>query len=108
MYLYGQVSQSLACNSLHSVEQRCARWLLMTHDRVGGDELLLTHEVLAQMLAVRRAGVSVAAHAMRRRGLIRYSRGRVTILDRTGLERAACECYGIVQGHRDRLLGALD
>jgi CRP-like cAMP-binding protein len=88
------------------VEQRCARWLLMTHDRVEGDEFLLTHEVLAQMLAVRRAGVSVAADALRERGLIRYARGKVAVADRAGLEAAACECYAVVRGHRERLLGA--
>ena len=105
VYFIAQVSQSLACNSLHALEQRCARWLLMTHDRVDGDEFALTHEVLAQMLAVRRAGVSVAADALRARGLIQYSRGKVTVTDRVGLEDAACECYGIVQGHHERLLG---
>ena len=106
VYFLAQVSQSLACNSLHPIEKRCARWLLMTHDRVGGDTFELTHEVLAQMLAVRRAGVSGAAHALRRRGLIGYSRGKVTVTDRAGLEAAACECYGIVRDHRARLLGA--
>ena len=108
VYLLAQVSQSLACNSLHGLEQRCARWLLMTHDRVGGDEFQLTHEVLAQMLAVRRAGVTVAAGALMRAGLIRYSRGRVSVVDRAGLEASACECYGIVRQHRDRLLGAFE
>jgi CRP-like cAMP-binding protein len=103
-----QVSQSLACNSLHSVDQRCARWLLMTDDRVAGDEFLLTHEVLAQMLAVRRAGVSEAAAALQRAGLIRYSRGRVTVVDRAGLERTSCECYGIIRAQRDRLLGPIE
>lgn len=105
VYFIAQVSQSLACNSLHPIEKRCARWLLMTHDRVGSDTFELTHEVLAQMLAVRRAGVSGAANALRRRGLIEYSRGKVSVTDRAGLEAAACECYGIVRGHRDRLLG---
>jgi CRP-like cAMP-binding protein len=107
VYLAGQTAQSLACNSLHPVERRCARWLLMTHDRVDGDEFALTHEVLAQMLAVRRAGVSVAADALRARGVIDYRRGRMTVLDRARLEAAACECYGVVRGHRDRLLGSL-
>jgi CRP-like cAMP-binding protein len=106
VYFFAQVSQSLACNSLHAIEQRCARWLLMTHDRVPGDEFLLTHDILAQMLAVRRASVSQAADALRARGFIQYTRGRVTVSDRAGLEGAACECYGIVRGHRDRLLGA--
>jgi CRP-like cAMP-binding protein len=104
--LLDEVQQAVACNSLHTVEQRCARWLLQTHDRVGGDELLLTHEVLAQMLAVRRAGVTVAAGALQKAGLITYSRGRVRILDRAGLEAAACECYAVVRAHVGRLLGA--
>jgi CRP-like cAMP-binding protein len=107
VYFLAQMSQSLACNSAHTVEQRCARWLLMTHDRVPGDQFVLTHEVLAQMLAVRRAGVSVAADAMRTRGLIQYSRGRITITDRAGLEAAACECYGMVRQQRDAIVGPL-
>ena len=107
VYFLAQMSQSLACNSAHTVEQRCARWLLMTHDRVPGDQFVLTHEVLAQMLAVRRAGVSVAADAMRTRGLIQYSRGRITVTDRAGLEAMACECYGIVRRQRDALVGPM-
>ena len=101
-----QVSQSLACNSLHSVDQRCARWLLMTDDRVAGSEFLLNHEVLAQMLAVRRAGVSEAAGALQRAGLIRYARGRVTVVNRAGLEAASCECYGVIRAQRQQLLGS--
>jgi len=101
-----QVSQSLACNSLHSVDQRCARWLLMTDDSVAGRQFVLTHQVLAQMLAVRRAGVSEAASALQRAGLIRYSRGRVTVVDRAGLEAASCECYGTIRAQRRQLLGA--
>jgi CRP-like cAMP-binding protein len=108
VYFLAQVSQSLACNATHTVEQRCARWLLMTHDRVPGDQFVLTHEVLAQMLAVRRAGVSVAADALRSRGLIQYSRGRVTITDRTGLEGASCECYAYVRAQREALVGQLE
>jgi CRP-like cAMP-binding protein len=107
VYVVSQVSQSLACNSLHPLEQRCARWLLTTHDRVGGDQFALTHEVLSQMLAVRRAGVTEAAGALQRAGLIIYRRGKVSVVDRAGLERAACECYGIVRDHHDRLLGSL-
>jgi CRP-like cAMP-binding protein len=103
--VFEQTSQSLACNSLHSIEQRCARWLLMTHDRVDGDEFILTHEILAQMLAVRRAGVTEAAGALQRAGVISYTRGRITIRDRAGLERFACECYGAVRDQFDRLLG---
>ena len=103
--LLDEVQQAVACNSLHTVEERCARWLLKTHDRVGGDEFLLTHEVLAQMLAVRRAGVTVAAGALQKAGLITYHRGHVRVLDRAGLETAACECYATVRAHAARLLG---
>lgn len=107
LYFLTQVSQSLACNSRHRVEQRCARWLLMSHDRVPGDQFVLTHEVLAQMLAVRRTGVTVAAGALQDAGYIRYRRGRITVVDRPGLEGAACECYAVVREQRDRLLGTL-
>lgn len=101
-----QVAQTAACNRAHDIEERCARWMCMTHDRVGGaDTFELTHEVLAQMLGVRRAGVTVAAGILQKAGFIRYSRGLVTVLDRSGLEAAACECYGIVRAHFDRLLG---
>lgn len=106
-YFLSQVAQSLTCNSMHPVEQRCARWMLMTQDRVGGDTFQLTHEVLSQMLAVRRAGVTESAVALQRAGHIKYSRGIVRVLDRAGLEGAACECYGVVRAHRDRLLGPL-
>lgn len=105
VYFLAQASQSLACNSVHRLEQRAARWLLMTHDRVPGDEFVLTQEILAQMLAVRRSGISVAAAALQDAGIIRYSRGRVTVLDRARLEQASCECYAAVREHRDRILG---
>jgi CRP-like cAMP-binding protein len=100
---FNQVAQSAACNQFHSLSQRCCRWLLMTHDRMNADEFLLTQEFLAMMLGVQRSGVSVAAGALRRAGLIRYSRGVVTIVDRTGLERKSCECYGIARMEFDRL-----
>jgi len=101
-----QVAQTAACNASHPVEERCARWLLMTHDRVNqAPSFRLTHQFLAVMLAVRRAGVSVAAGTLQRAGLIRYSRGQVTVLDRDGLEQACCECYGIVRREFDRLVG---
>ena len=100
-----QVSQGVICNSLHSVQQRCARWLLMTHDRVGVDEFGLTHEFLASMLAVRRASVTDVEAELRRAGLISASRGKVRIVDRTGLEAVSCECYRAVQAEYDRLLG---
>jgi CRP-like cAMP-binding protein len=100
-----QVAQTAACNRLHHLEARCARWLLMTHDRVGRvTTVALTQEYLAVMLGVRRAGVSVAAGALQDAGLIRYRRGGIRVLDREGLEAAACECYGIVHRQFDRLL----
>jgi CRP-like cAMP-binding protein len=100
-----QVAQSTACNRLHSAEQRLARWLLICRDRVGRDELPITQETMAVMLAVRRATVTEAAGALQRRGVIRYRRGVVVIVDRPGLEAATCECYGIVREEFDRLLG---
>ena len=106
--LYEQTAQSVACNSRHCVEERCARWLLMTHDRVGGDAFDLTQEFLAAMLGVRRSGVTVAAGMLQRAGFIRYNRGRVAVIDRAGLEAASCECYGVVRRKYDSLLGAHD
>jgi CRP-like cAMP-binding protein len=103
--LFNQVAQSAACNHFHSLQQRCCRWMLMTHDRMKSDEFLLTQEFLAMMLGVQRTGVSAAATALRRAGLIRYRRGVVTILDRPGLRRHACECYGVSKREFDRLLG---
>ena len=97
-----QVMQSGACNQLHSLPERCARWLLMTHDRVGADSFILTQSYLAIMLAVRRASVSGVAAALQRNGLINYRRGRITILDRGGLESASCECYGRIRREYDR------
>jgi CRP-like cAMP-binding protein len=100
-----QVAQTAACNRLHDIESRCARWLLMTHDRVGqAEQFPLKQEFLAIMLGVRRAGVSVAASALQDAGLIHYTRGSIRVLDRAGLEAVACECYGIVRQHFDRLL----
>lgn len=92
-----QLGQSVACNALHNVEQRLARWLLMTGDRVGCDSFAMTQEFLAEMLAVQRPTVSLAAASLQRAQLIRYARGSLTILDRAGLEAAACECYGVVR-----------
>jgi CRP-like cAMP-binding protein len=92
-----QVSQTAACNRLHGIEQRCARWLLLTHDRVGGaDSFPLTHQFLSFMLGVRRAGVTEALGALSLAALIRSTNGHITIVDRTGLEAACCECYEIV------------
>jgi CRP-like cAMP-binding protein len=99
-----QSSRSISCNSVHTVEARCARWLLSTHDRVESDVLLLTQEFLAIMLAVRRASVSVAAESLRKAGLISYSRGKITVLDRHRLEAASCDCYAAIQSSYDRLL----
>jgi CRP-like cAMP-binding protein len=102
---FTQVAQTAACNRLHGVDARCARWLLMTQDRVGhADSFPLKQRYLAVMLGARRSGVTVAAGALRDAGLIRYSRGSIRVLDRAGLEAAACECYGIVRRHFDRLL----
>jgi CRP-like cAMP-binding protein len=104
-----QVARGAACNRLHHLEARCARWLLMTHDRVGGDDAFpLKQEFLAMMLGVRRAGVTVAAGALQDAGLIRYRRGGIRVRDRAGLEGAACECYGIVRRNFERLLPKTD
>ncbi len=97
-------AQSSACNRLHSVEQRCSRWILHTHDRVGKDEFYLTQEFLSQMLGVRRASVSEVASAFQGEGLISYWRGNLRIVDRFGLEAVTCECYGVVTKEFERLL----
>jgi CRP-like cAMP-binding protein len=99
------VGQFAACNRLHPINERCARWLLMAHDRVPGDEIFLTHEFLATMLGVRRPGVSIAAAALESAGLIEYHRGRIVVKNRSGLELAACECYTFANDALDRLLG---
>jgi CRP-like cAMP-binding protein len=103
--IFSQIGQSVVCNQRHSLRQRCARWLLMTHDRVPGDQFHLTHESLAVMLGVRRAGVTVAAGNLQKAGLIKYRRGEITILNRTGLESVSCECYRLVSDVYDRLIG---
>jgi CRP-like cAMP-binding protein len=105
--LFEQVSQTAACNRLHALEQRCARWLLMTHDRVDGDEIALTQEFLSYMLGVRRAGVTEACGTLQRSGLIRYRHGHITVVDRAGLEAAGCECYAVAATAYTELLGAL-
>jgi CRP-like cAMP-binding protein len=102
---YNQVITSAACAHFHSLEQRFCRRLLMTQDRMRSDEFLLTHEFLATILGVRRAGVTVAAGALQRAGLIRYTRGTIRIIDRRSLENRSCECYGVSKIEFDRLLG---
>jgi CRP-like cAMP-binding protein len=97
-----QIAQSAACLHHHSVSQRCARWLLMTQDRVKEDEFELTQDLLAQMLGVRRASVSAAAGRLQAEGLIRYRRGSIAVVDRAALERASCECYAIIKAAYDR------
>jgi len=101
--IFTQVAQTAACNSAHSLDERLARWLLLTHDRVGLDAFDMTHEFLARMLGTRRAGVSGAASALRDVGIIDYTRGHVTIIDRKGLENASCECYQVVQNEFNRV-----
>ena len=100
-----QVAQSVLCNRLHPVEARMARWMLTACDRMQTDSLQLTQEFLAQMLGSRRSTVTVAAGQMQREGLIDYTRGRVRVADRSGLELKTCECYGIVRSTYDRLIG---
>ena len=102
--LFGQISQAAACNRLHSNEERLSRWLLMSHDRVGTDTFPITHEFLGQMLGSRRATVTLSAGLLQSAGLIRYHRGRVTIVDREGLESVSCECYGIIKAALDRVV----
>jgi len=95
--LFSMVAQNAACNQMHTVEERLARWLLLTHDRVGRNDFEFTQKFMSHMLAVRRAGVSVAANRLRRAGLIDYQRGEITVLDRPGLEGASCECYRTIE-----------
>jgi CRP-like cAMP-binding protein len=104
-FALAQATQSAVCNRLHSLDQRCARWLLGIRDRVGTDTFPITHEFLAYMLGVRRAGVTVAAKALQQAGLIRYTRGQLTILDASGLEASACECNRVLEKELARMLG---
>jgi CRP-like cAMP-binding protein len=106
--LFTQVAQTAACNRRHNVEQRLARWLLSIEDRVQGKQLLLTQEFIAQMLGIRRSGVTVAATALQQAGTIRYSRGKIAIVDREKLRSAACECYNAVKNESDRLMRLMD
>src|SRR5581483_3245149 len=102
--LLRHVSQLTACNNRHSVEQRLARWLLITHDRILVERFEITQEFLSQMLGVHRQSVTTAAGNLQKAGLIRYSRGKLTILDRQGLEASSCVCYRAIRRHFDRLL----
>jgi CRP-like cAMP-binding protein len=106
--LVTQISQGSACNRLHPIESRCARWLLMTHDRVDDDRFPLTHEFLAQMLGVTRPSVTIAAGILQKAGLISYVRGWVDVLDRDGLEQTSCECYRIITDEFRRLINPDD
>lgn len=103
--LITQISQTAVCNRLHSVEQQLCRWLLLSHDRVESDELIMTQELIADMLGVRREGVTVAAGHLQDAGAISYVRGHIKILDRQKLEETVCECYRVVKDEFDRLLG---
>jgi CRP-like cAMP-binding protein len=102
--LFGQISQAAACNRLHSSEERLSRWLLMSHDRVGSDQFMITQEFLGQMLGARRSTVSVSAGILQRAGLIHYVRGRVTVVDRAGLEAVSCECYAVIKAELERVV----
>lgn len=106
--LMSMIARAVACNALHSVQQRACRWLLTTHDRVQDDEFILTQEFLSQMLGVTRASVNEVARELQDTRAIDYSRGRMTILDRPALERRSCECYGVIRGEFDRMLDAPD
>jgi CRP-like cAMP-binding protein len=102
--LITQMAQTAVCNRHHSVDQQLCRWLLLSLDRLQGEELVMTQELIANMLGVRREGVTEAALSLQQAGLIRYARGHITVLDRAGLEKRTCECYAVVKKEYDRLL----
>ncbi len=102
--LLTQMSQTAVCNRHHSLDQQLCRWLLLSLDRLPSDELVMTQELIANMLGVRREGVTEAAGQLQKAGIIRYSRGRITVLDRPALEARTCECYAVVKAETDRLL----
>ncbi len=102
--LIAQMAQTAVCNRHHSVDQQLCRWLLLSLDRIEGQDLVVTQELIAHMLGVRREGVTEAALALQRAGLIRYRRGHITVIDRPGLEQRSCECYAVVKAEYDRLL----
>jgi CRP-like cAMP-binding protein len=101
------LGQLAACNGMHSIYERCARWLLLTHDRVNSEKIALTHEYLAMMLGARRSGVTIAAATLAQAGFIRYAHGHLVILNRQGLEEASCECYGVARAQFGPLLKAM-
>lgn len=103
--LITQISQTAVCNRLHSIEQQLCRWLLLSYDRLHSDRLVMTHNLIANMLGVRREGITIAAKRLQDRGMITYVRGTITLLDRKKLEAAVCECYLVVKHEYDRLLG---
>jgi CRP-like cAMP-binding protein len=104
-FAISQLMQTAACNRLHTLEERCCRWLLIAHDTAQAKSFPLTHEFLAMMLGVQRAGVSIAARLLQNAGLIQYARGRVTITDQSGLKDEACECYGAMRAELETLFG---
>lgn len=104
--LVTQIAQAVLCNHFHTIEERLSRWLLATRDRIEGDTFLLTHEELSHMLGTPRTGVTKAAGALQDAGLIRYKRGKIVILNRKGLERAACECYQVISEETERFVAA--
>ena len=103
--LMTQISQTAVCNRLHSVEQQLCRWLLLIHDRIDSNKLVMTHDLISNMLGVRREGVTLAAQKLAKRKLIKDIRGTISIIDRQGLEEAVCECYEVVNDEYNRLLG---
>jgi CRP-like cAMP-binding protein len=103
--LLTQISQTAVCNRLHAVEQQLCRWLLLSHDRLNSDTLVMTHDLISNMLGVRREGVTLAAQKLAKRKLIKNVRGTITVVDRQGLEEAVCECYKVVNNEYNRLLG---
>lgn len=105
--LITQMAQTAVCNRHHALDQQLCRWLLLSLDRLDSDELKMTQELIANMIGVRREGVTEAAGRLQKAGVIRYARGRITVLDRPRLEKLSCECYGVVKRETDRLLGSL-
>lgn len=106
LVLITQISQTAVCNRLHSIEQQVCRWLLYSHDRLQSNKLVMTHDLIAKMLGVRRESVSIAARRLQNNKLITYARGTITILDRQGLEAGVCECYRVVKDEYERLFGS--